>query len=208
MFKFYDFIRLAVVTPPLFAIGQMKLVGIENLPSGKGFILASTHTSWFDALWLARAVAPRRIHFMAKEELFKNPLFSWYLKQILAFPVTRGRLTPSIATHVKRLLIAGEIVGVFPTGTRRVEENTVKQGLALFAVLAGVPVIPVSRRVVSYEGRSLLRLQHHTITFWQPLYPSTIKSTKNIKMSVKELSRQLEYSFGNIKDDPLSEISS
>jgi ABC-type ATPase involved in cell division len=55
MFRFYDFIRLAVVTPPLLVSSQMKLVGAENLPTGGGFILASTHTSWFDPLWLARA---------------------------------------------------------------------------------------------------------------------------------------------------------
>ena len=38
MFRFYDFIRLVVVTPPLLASGQMKLVGVSNLPTGGGFI--------------------------------------------------------------------------------------------------------------------------------------------------------------------------
>lgn len=62
--------------------GKIRVVGIEHLPSTGGFILASTHTSWFDPLWLARAVAPRRIHFMAKEELFRNPVVAWYLRMI------------------------------------------------------------------------------------------------------------------------------
>ena len=198
MFKFYDFIRLVVVTPPLLASGQMKLVGVSNLPTGGGFILASTHTSWFDGLWLARAVAPRRIHFMAKEELFRNPFCEWYLRRILAFPVSRGRLTRSLVTHVERILAAGEIVGVFPTGTRRAEENTVKHGLALFSVLAGVPIVPVSRQVVPNEGRLNLRCWRHTIIFGEPIYPPTINSTKAIKPLVKKLSYILEESLSNL----------
>jgi 1-acyl-sn-glycerol-3-phosphate acyltransferase len=198
MFRFYDFIRLAVVTPPLLVSSQMKLVGAENLPTGGGFILASTHTSWFDPLWLARAVAPRRIHFMAKEELFINPFFGWYLKRILAFPVSRGRLTPSLVKHVERLLAAGEIVGVFPTGTRRAEENTVKHGLALFSVLAAVPVVPVTRRVVPIEGRLNIRCWCQTITFGKPIYPPSINSTKAIKPLIQKLSYIVEESLSEL----------
>ena len=107
MLTFYDFIRNFIVTPPLAIVGGLSVVGQENLQQEGGIILAALHDSWFDSLWLARAVSPRRVNFMAKKELFTNPVVSWYLKNILAFPVDRKKLSREVIRYTVDLLAQG-----------------------------------------------------------------------------------------------------
>jgi 1-acyl-sn-glycerol-3-phosphate acyltransferase len=199
MIKFYDFIRLVVVTPLLMASGQIEVVGGEHLPSTRGFILASTHTSWFDSLWLARAVAPRRIHFMAKEELFRNLLIGWYLRMILAFPVNRSRLSTRIARHANSVLKSGEILGIFPTGTRRARINSLKPGLALFSILSRAPIVPVTRDVVSIGGRWRRLRPVHVISFGPPIFPETLTPTRDLKHAVELLNERVAKSLIELK---------
>src|SRR5260370_847798 len=74
----------------------------------------------------------------------------------------------------------------------------VKRGLALFSVLAAVPIVPVNRQVVPNEGRLILRGRCHTIAFGRPIYPPSINSTRAIKPSVQELSHILEESLSEL----------
>jgi 1-acyl-sn-glycerol-3-phosphate acyltransferase len=198
MRRFYDFIRWVVVNPPLMLAGVLEVEGRETLPNDGAFILASTHSSWFDALWLARAVAPRRIHFMAKEELFRNPLFGWYLRSILAFPVNRDRLDIRTARHAGRVLESGGIVGVFPTGTRRGSMHSLKPGFALFSVLQGAPIVPATRTTVPNRGSWLRWRQLHIVTFGAPIIPPHRRSAKDLRHSVESLTRALTEALNEL----------
>ena len=69
---------------------RIKVVGRENVPKEGAFILAVNHKSNLDPV-IAGAFCPRQLTFMAKEELFKNPVFGGLIKMLGAFPVSRGK---------------------------------------------------------------------------------------------------------------------
>ena len=66
-----------------------RVSGLENVPQG-GAIIAPNHQSIWDIPLVALALAGRRTYFMAKSELFRNPIFARIIRTLLAFPVRRG----------------------------------------------------------------------------------------------------------------------
>ncbi len=64
--------------------------GLENLPRTGRIIIASNHRSNFDPPILG-GIVPREVHFFAKEELFRKPLFARFIRYLNAFPVRRGQ---------------------------------------------------------------------------------------------------------------------
>jgi 1-acyl-sn-glycerol-3-phosphate acyltransferase len=140
----YKFVRWAVKTFYFGTRGGLKTVNEANVPKTGGVILAPNHVSHLDPP--AACCALRRpVHCMAKEELFKNPLFGRLITALAAFPVRRGEGdTESIRTAMS-LLEAGEIVLLFPEGTRGdgVTLQPISRGVALLAKRTGAPVVPV-----------------------------------------------------------------
>jgi len=125
---------------------RWQKIGVENIPAG-GVIIAANHISLWDPPVVGTAIPGRRIHFMAKEELFTNKLFAWIIgKQLGAFPVKRGAADRTAIRTALTLLETGNILGIFPEGTRSKNGKlgAPEAGLALIAVKAGVPVIPTA----------------------------------------------------------------
>jgi 1-acyl-sn-glycerol-3-phosphate acyltransferase len=187
---FYDYIRVIVVTPPLALVGSMTVFGLETLRPYGGFILAVAHDSWFDSLWLARAIAPRRVHFMAKKELFNNPAVNWYLRKVLAFPVDRSNLSRDTIRYSVELLSRGELIGIFPNGTRTFDPKRLRLGCCIISVISGRPIIPAARVVAHRRGICRLR-PVHKVGFGDPIYPCAFSSVKTLRADAKEMSERL-----------------
>lgn len=147
------YLLIGIVTWPLVRfLYRLRWRGREHLPSSGGFVLAANHTSNFDPWPLGIPLFPRRyLRFMAKSELYW-----WPLKYILnaggAFPVHRGEGdTEAIETAV-RLCQAGQIVVMFPEGTRRKKglrkkhEARPRTGAARIALEANVALVPAAIR--------------------------------------------------------------
>jgi 1-acyl-sn-glycerol-3-phosphate acyltransferase len=124
---------------------RWKTVGTENIPAG-GVIIAANHISLWDPPAVGTAIPGRRIHFMAKEELFANRMFGWIITKLGAFPVKRGAADRTAIRTALHLLETGHILGIFPEGTRSKNGKlgNPEPGLALLALKAGVPVIPTA----------------------------------------------------------------
>jgi 1-acyl-sn-glycerol-3-phosphate acyltransferase len=123
--------------------------GLENLPKG-GFVLAANHTSNFDPWALGVPLYPRRwLRFMAKSELYWRPL-RYVLDAAGAFPVRRGERDVEAIAKAVDLARAGEIVVMFPEGTRLKKglrkkwEARPHTGAARIALDAGVPLVPAA----------------------------------------------------------------
>lgn len=97
----------------------MKVYGEAHIPKTGAFIMASNHASYFDPPLVGTAVHHRLIHFMAKEELFHNPLMGWFLRYVKTFPVHRGRVDRKAMAEALRVLKEGEVLGIFPEGTSK-----------------------------------------------------------------------------------------
>lgn len=141
------FYRLAktLVLPFIYLFFWPRVEGIENFPQDGKVIVYSNHTSNFDPMVLG-VLMPRKIHFMAKEELFRIPVFGSLIKSLGAFPVKRGKVDISAIKQSIRILKEGQVLGMFPEGTRGQsgELQSFAHGIAAIAVRAQSPVIPVA----------------------------------------------------------------
>jgi 1-acyl-sn-glycerol-3-phosphate acyltransferase len=136
--------------PPVKLLFRLKSSGTKHLPREGGYVLSANHLSNLDPWPLGLPIFPRRqIRFMAKTELFRSPLWP-ILKYGGAFEVRRGEGdTKAIETAV-RLAREGEVVAIFPEGTRRTKGLAKKRqprphtGAARVALEAVVPLIPAA----------------------------------------------------------------
>jgi 1-acyl-sn-glycerol-3-phosphate acyltransferase len=141
--------RIAGLTFPHAFRWRMTVTGTEHIPEG-GFVLAANHVSSFDPFLLGMPLWPRRaIRYMAKAELFNSAL-GWAMRAIGTFPVRRGEADTDAMRTALELLRSGEVVGMFPEGTRAKKglrkkfEPKPHSGTARIALTAGVPLVPAA----------------------------------------------------------------
>jgi 1-acyl-sn-glycerol-3-phosphate acyltransferase len=128
---------------------RLRARGLEHIPEG-GFVLAANHTSNFDPWPLGIPFLPsRQLRFMAKAELF-NPILAPFLRAGGAFKVRRGEGDVEAMRTAARLAKDGEIVVMFPEGTRNKKglrkkfEARPHTGAARIALAARVPLVPAA----------------------------------------------------------------
>ncbi|MDO9557832.1 MAG: lysophospholipid acyltransferase family protein [Coriobacteriia bacterium] len=156
---------------------KVRFHGAQNVPSG-GAIIAGNHVSHMDPilLWCG---APRPIHFMAKRELWDSRFFHWFMPRVWAFPVNRGGADRSAIETATAFLKEGDLVGIFPEGTRSQDAESLGEahgGAAFIAMRAGVPVVPtafVGTENVMPKGKSIPRLRRVTVLYGEPVYPES-----------------------------------
>ncbi|MFN2469407.1 MAG: lysophospholipid acyltransferase family protein [Gaiellaceae bacterium] len=145
------YLVIGVLSWPLIrGVFRLRATGLEHLPAG-GFVLAANHTSNFDPWPLGYPLFPhRQLRFMGKIELFDTPLVGSVLRAAGAFPVRRGERDLSAIETAVALARAGEVVAIYPEGTRRVKgivkRHTARRhtGAARVALKAGVPLVPAA----------------------------------------------------------------
>ncbi len=123
---------------------RIRISGRENFPKSGGFILATNHISYYDPP-LVGSWAPRQVYFFAKQELFKNKLFGWLIRQTNALPVKAGSDRPSGAGDVARMSSGkGYGLTIFPEGTRSKTDDFLdpKPGSGCWRCEAGCPIVP------------------------------------------------------------------
>jgi len=145
--------------------------GAENLPREGGYVLAAGHVSNLDPWALGLHIWPRRfLRFMAKSELFWFPL-SLALSGVGAFKVHRGQADREAIATAVALAREGNVIGMFPEGTRRKKglrkkyEAQAHTGAARIALEAGVPLVPVG--IKGTDGLS--RLAAWRVRYGAPL---------------------------------------
>ena len=125
---------------------RMSRIGRDYIPRRGPAIIASNHRSFFDPFIIA-CMARRPMYYVAKRELFEiHPLISWLLRALGGFPVDRGRGDRDTIATAKELLARGELVLIFPEGTRTRPGplGPARRGVGRLAIETGAPVIPVA----------------------------------------------------------------
>ena len=134
------------------------------VPADGPVIIAPVHRSFIDFL-VASEVTDRKVHYMAKDTLWKNGVLARILPPLGAFPVHRESADREALRRAQRVLDAGEVLILFPEGERRtgpVIEN-LHEGVAFLAARTGATVIPVGiggSASVMPKGSKLPRPRH------------------------------------------------
>jgi 1-acyl-sn-glycerol-3-phosphate acyltransferase len=143
---------------------RMKRIGREHIPKHGPVIIASNHRSFLDPFVIA-TMARRPMYYVAKKEIFQyNRLLAWALAALGAFPVDRGAGDADFITTARAILARGDIVLIFPEGTRTRPGalGKPKRGVGRLALETGVPVVPVA--VIGTEAiRRGLRIRPHKV---------------------------------------------
>lgn len=148
-YKFYGFVKK--VFGPLFRmIYKLEFKGLENVPPEDGgrYIVAINHTSAFDPVFVSMPKEVPPLHFMAKVELFKNPVVGWVIKHLYGFPVKRGKGDTSAIEYGEKIIEEGHVMAICPEGKRIKDKNGVpqkaKSGVAVIAKATNASVLPVA----------------------------------------------------------------
>lgn len=148
-YKFYGFAK--IVFGPLFKLlFKLKHKGLENVPTDKNqrCIVAVNHTHALDPVFVAVPKNIPPLHFMAKIELFKNPIVAWVIMHLYGFPVNRGKGDTSAIDYGKKIIEEGHVMAICPEGRRVKDQDGVPQrakaGVALIAHATKASVLPVA----------------------------------------------------------------
>lgn len=183
-------------------MGIYKLVynfhieGAENIPQDRPLVMASNHRSYADAVILTMPMK-RPVTYMAKEELFKNKLFGWFITKLGAFPVRRGAGDMQVIEDAVGILNSGRHLVIFPEGTRSKDGKVGKgkTGVALIAAKSGADVLPCG---IVFEGEKLKFRSKLTLRFGKVIPASEIavddpspKALKGVKLRIMDAIREL-----------------
>lgn len=169
-YKFYSIMKNCF-GPLMKLTFKLKYKGLENIPTDKSvkYILAINHTSNFDPVLVSLPKKLPPLHFMAKEELFKNPIVGWVIKHLNGFPVRRGKGDTTAVDFGKKIVEEGHIMAICPEGKRHKDKNGVPQrakaGVAVIAKATNAQVLPVA----IYCDGPIKFGKSVTITYGKPL---------------------------------------
>ncbi|NDK89681.1 1-acyl-sn-glycerol-3-phosphate acyltransferase [Gordonia desulfuricans] len=176
----YSLFKYVLLGPLLRVLGRPTIEGIENIPERGPAILASNHLAVMDSFFLP-LMCPRRIYFLAKNEYFTGPGLKgafqrWFYTAVGQIPIDRSgaEAAAGALTAASRQLDKGELMGMYPEGTRSPDGRLYKgkTGLARIALETGVPVIPVAMintNKFNPPGTVLFRPAKITVRVGKPL---------------------------------------
>lgn len=130
----------------LLAAFGFRLEGRDREPPSGPLIIVCNHVSDLDPLIIGASLR-RRVHFMAKVELFRPPLLRWWITACGAFPVRRGEADRQALRTARAILERGGALVMFPEGTRASHLHDLRSpepGAALLALRTGATILPVA----------------------------------------------------------------
>lgn len=189
------YIIIAIILLPLTIFVPVKKIGKKNLKElkGKHYIISCNHMSNWDPIMLDVRFN-RKHRFLAKKELFENKFLGGCMKSFGAIPVDRTKPDPSSIKEILRHLNKKHHVCIFPQGTRAkqpmIEDGSAKEGVAMFAIRTGTPVVPMmfTKKIKAFRRTKLL--------IGKPIYPD--ETRKKDKEYLTEFANLIIESMNNL----------
>jgi len=199
----YTFLKpIAVALMRLFF--RLEARGREHVPREGALLLVSNHVSVLDPP-LVGGATPRKLYFLAKEELFRIPIYGRLIHAVNARPVRRDGSDSRALKSTLRLLGEGKAILIFPEGTRgrgdgRLGEG--KPGAGMLAVMSGAAVVPVyvsgTDRALP-RGATLPRPAKVRVRFGPPLHFKAGRDDRR-KEQYREASAEMMRAIGQLRE--------
>ncbi|MTI55338.1 lysophospholipid acyltransferase family protein [Geosporobacter ferrireducens] len=141
---FYTFARnLMKIYVDLFY--RIEVENLHYIPKEGACIVCSNHIHNLDPVIIGTTI-PRKMTYMAKEELFGIKILGAIIRKLGMIPVNRDGADLSAIKNSLKALNSGKVLGIFPEGTRKKKgaPSNVKPGLAMIAIKGKVPIVPVA----------------------------------------------------------------
>ncbi|HEY7257292.1 MAG TPA: 1-acyl-sn-glycerol-3-phosphate acyltransferase [Solirubrobacterales bacterium] len=135
------------MTPFCLVYFRYQREGKEHSRLKGGLIVASNHRSFFDPFLIGGCLPWRRpMNYVAKVELFQNPVQAWLISRLGAFPIRRGESDEESVETARQVVERGGTVCIFPEGTRIRSGSLAepKRGVGRLALETGAPVLPTA----------------------------------------------------------------
>ncbi len=173
------------------AFHPYRIVGKENMPLSGRTLICSNHVTLADPIYLGCALPGRQLHYMAKAELFKNKVASFFLKGLGAFPIARGTGGAEGIQTAIHLLNDETVVCMFPEGTRSKtgEPLNPKTGVAMLAYKTKCTIVPVA--IVGEGGRPPRIFKKMVINIGKPIPFESLGLTEESNMLYRRASREI-----------------
>ena len=146
------FIGKYIIGPFILLFWRPRVIGKNRLRVKGPAIFIANHISMADPLLIA-LLSPRVVHFMAKKEIFKNPIGRWFFRSLFAFPINRKTADLASLRNAMEVLRKGKVFGIFPEGKRSItyELDELEHGAAFLALRSGAPLVPIYIHPSSYH---------------------------------------------------------
>ncbi|MDX6759968.1 MULTISPECIES: lysophospholipid acyltransferase family protein [Streptomyces] len=203
---FYHLLKHVLLGPLLRLLFRPRIEGLDNIPAEGAAIVAGNHLSFSDH-FLMPAILARRITFLAKAEYFTGPglkgrLTAAFFRSAGQIPVDRSGKDAGQAALREGLgvLAKGELLGIYPEGTRSHDGRLYKGkvGVAAMALGAGVPVIPcamVGTFEIQPPGQKIPKIRRVTIRFGEPLDFSRYAGMERERAVLRAVTDEIMYAI-------------
>ncbi len=183
----------------------------ERVPVEGPVILASNHASFLDPPLVGSGI-PRPINYLARESLFRVPIFGAYIRALNSVPVDRdGAGAKGLKMILDRLLKGGGII-LFPEGTRTTdgELQPARSGVGLTVIKSDAPVVPVrvsgtfrawNRKMIIPRPRRIQVAYGHVMEFGELREEAKTCGKKRLKEIYQEIADQLMGEIGKLEGD-------
>ena len=202
-------LTIPILGPLLRLIFRPWVRGMENIPTSGAAILASNHLSFSDSIFLPLQ-SRRPVVFLAKSEYFtgkgvKGALTRWFFKSTGQLPIDRsgGKASEASLNTGLGVLSQGLVLGIYPEGTRSPDGKLYRRrtGIALMALEAKVPVIPVAMidtEKVQPIGKRLPRIRRVGIVVGEPLEFSRFDGMEGDRIVLRAVTDEIMYELAKL----------
>jgi 1-acyl-sn-glycerol-3-phosphate acyltransferase len=168
------------------AFFRIRVRGREQVPAQGGALILSNHQSHMDPVLIGLA-CDRRLNFLARQSLFRFSLLRRLIESLDAIPIDREGVGLAGLKETLRRLRRGEIVLIFPEGTRTLdgEVASLKPGFCALARRADVPLVPVAIAGAFAALPRWRTIPHPTpihVEFGKPLTPAEIENLDDVRL--------------------------
>ncbi len=192
------YIAIIILMIPCSLFFPIKKIGKQNYKKLKGqnYIISCNHMSNMDPIMLDIKFNKKH-RILAKKELFKNKFISKCLNSLGAIKVDRGSADAHAVKGILSALNKKQNIMIFPQGTRaktvKIEDGSAKEGVALFSIRTGTPVIPMmfDKKIKSFRKTKLY--------IGEPIYPDV--SRKKDKDYIAEFANLIVEKMNALIDE-------
>lgn len=164
---------------------KVKTYNIERINEGKNCLVVSNHESYFD-LWAVYSKVNHRVIYVAKKELGKIPIIGGWMRYSRIIFLDRDNPRQAVKDMNEAAKMLSEFpVGIFPAGTRSLEELEFKAGSFKIAKKAKAPIVPVTLVNTSsvFENRKSFKKQTVIVYVHEAIPYETYKDTDLITLA-------------------------